>query len=72
LSIGFGRAATIPPLKERVCTAKLEDQGDIVEVRVRYGRPTHEGWESWKDWDGYRFTTERGTLTNRRMYTIAL
>ena len=31
-----------------------------------------ECWEAWKDWDGYRFTTERSTLTNRRMHTFSL
>lgn len=37
-----------------------------VKVRVWYGRATATGWEAWKDWDGYRFETDRASLTNKR------
>lgn len=36
-----------------------------VRVRVWYGRATATGWEAWKDWDGYRFETDRASLTNK-------
>lgn len=39
---------------------------DKVRVRVWYGRATAQGWESWKDWDGYTFETDRAALTNQR------
>ncbi len=39
---------------------------DRVLVRVWYGRATAQGWEAWKDWDGYTFETERARLTKRR------
>lgn len=39
---------------------------DKVKVRVWYGRATATGWEAWKDWDGYRFETDRANLTNKR------
>ena len=35
-------------------------------VRVWYGGATAQGWESWKDWDGYTFETDRAALTNQR------
>jgi len=47
-----------------------QDHGDKVDVRVWYGRATEQGWEAWKDWDGYRFTTDRSKLTNRRMQAL--
>lgn len=39
---------------------------DKVKVRVWYGRATATGWEAWKDWHGYRFETDRASLTNKR------
>ncbi|ASY74388.1 hypothetical protein [Sinorhizobium fredii] len=39
---------------------------DKVRVRVWYGRATAQGWEAWKEWDGYTFETERAALTNQR------
>ncbi|NRQ18919.1 hypothetical protein [Ensifer sesbaniae] len=39
---------------------------DKVRVRVWYGRATAQGWEVWKEWDGYTFETERAALTNQR------
>ncbi len=45
----------------------VEDLGNSkVSVRVWYGRATATGWEAWKDWDGYRFETDRASLTNKR------
>ncbi len=45
----------------------VEDLGNNkVKVRVWYGRATATGWEAWKDWDGYRFETDRARLTNKR------
>ena len=35
-------------------------------VRVWYGKATHRGWESWKDFDGYTFTTDIQSLSNKR------
>ncbi|MBC2774978.1 hypothetical protein H6M51_19135 [Rhizobium sp. AQ_MP] len=45
----------------------VEEIGDDkVRVRVWYGRATATGWEAWKDWDGYRFETDRASLKNER------
>jgi len=43
-----------------------EVAADRVRVRVWYGRATATGWEAWKDWDGYRFETDRANLKNER------
>lgn len=40
--------------------------GNAVTVRVWYGRATAQGWEAWKDWDGYTFQTDRAALSNER------
>lgn len=40
--------------------------GTAVKVRVWYGPATEQGWEAWKDWDGYTFQTDRAALTNER------
>lgn len=29
---------------------------ETVAVRVWYGRATPQGWQPWRDWDGYLFT----------------
>ncbi|RWD28644.1 hypothetical protein [Mesorhizobium sp.] len=39
---------------------------NAVKVRVWYGRATAQGWEAWKDWDGYTFQTNRAALCNER------
>jgi hypothetical protein len=39
---------------------------NAVKVRVLYGRATAQGWEAWKDWDGYTFQTNRAALSNER------
>ncbi|WP_029063638.1 hypothetical protein [Labrenzia sp. DG1229] len=41
-----------------------------VIVRVWYGRATPTGWESWPDWDGYRFEAARDQLTNPRVLQL--
>lgn len=38
---------------------------NAVKVRVWYGRATAQGWEAWKDWDGYTFQTNRAALSNK-------
>ena len=38
----------------------------MVRVRVWYGRPTIDGWESWREWNGSMFTTTRDSLTKTR------
>lgn len=48
----------------------VEGAGDRVTVRVWYGRATIRGWEAWKDWDGYTFTTTRDRLSNRRIMCL--
>ncbi|MCO7728989.1 hypothetical protein NJB93_20730 [Brucella intermedia] len=45
---------------------KREIDPETVEVRVWYGRATPNGWEPWRDWDGYTFQTRRDRLTNPR------
>ncbi|WP_292489656.1 hypothetical protein, partial [Mesorhizobium sp.] len=44
--------------------------GNAVKVRVWYGRATAQGWEAWKDWDGYTFQTDRAALTNERIMPL--
>ncbi|WP_292375665.1 hypothetical protein [Mesorhizobium sp.] len=44
--------------------------GNAVKVRVWYGRATTQGWEAWKDWDGYTFQTDRTALTNDRVMPL--
>lgn len=43
---------------------------ETVEVRVWYGRATPQGWERWRDWDGYVFTTRRDALTKERRMSL--
>jgi hypothetical protein len=43
---------------------------DTIKVRVWYGRATVNGWESWRDWDGYTFATTRDTLKNPRKMAL--
>lgn len=59
---GMGGKFTVSILNE------IDD--NIVECRVWYGRPTRLGWESWTDWDGYTFTTDRAKLSNKRMMAL--
>lgn len=47
-----------------------EISAERVEVRVWYGRPTANGWEPWKDWDGYKFETTRAALRNGRKMSL--
>ncbi|MER9313248.1 hypothetical protein NKI51_28890 [Mesorhizobium australicum] len=42
-----------------------------VKVRVWYGRATAQGWEAWKDWDGYTFQTDRAALTKERTMQLS-
>ena len=44
----------------------VEEMGEKVQVRIWYGRPTPNGWESWSEWDGNRLTVDRSALTNER------
>jgi len=49
----------------------VDEWGDNrVIVRVWYGRATPTGWESWPDWDGYRFEATRDQLTNPRVLEL--
>ncbi|GAB2208940.1 hypothetical protein ROS1_57580 [Roseibium sp. ROS1] len=49
----------------------IDEWGDNrVVVRVWYGRATPIGWESWPDWDGYRFEATRNQLTNPRVLKL--
>ncbi|WP_189557027.1 hypothetical protein [Mesorhizobium sp. M4B.F.Ca.ET.089.01.1.1] len=43
---------------------------ETVKVRVWYGRATAQGWEAWKDWDGYTFQTDRTALTHERVMPL--
>lgn len=43
---------------------------DRVRVRVWYGRPTPNGWERWRDWDGYTFETTRDQLAGKRQMKL--
>lgn len=43
---------------------------ETVEVRVWYGGATPQGWERWRDWDGYVFTTRRDALTKERRMSL--
>lgn len=47
-----------------------EIDAETVEVRVWYGRATPNGWERWRDWDGYVFTTRRDALTKERRLSL--
>jgi hypothetical protein len=47
-----------------------ESAGDRVKVRVWYGRPTPNGWERWRDWDGFTFEAAKIALTNRRRMAL--
>ncbi len=47
-----------------------ESAGDRVKVRVWYGRATPNGWERWRDWDGFTFETAESALTNRRRMAL--
>lgn len=53
-------------------TVSIVDEGgdNLVIVRVWYGRATPTGWESWPDWDGYRFEATRDQLTNPRVLAL--
>lgn len=42
------------------------DHGESVDVVVRYGRATTQGWEAWKEWDGAPLTVEKSALRNGR------
>lgn len=55
---GMGGSFTVSVVEELAA--------DKVRVRVWYERATAQGWEAWKDWDGYTFETERAALTNQR------
>jgi len=56
-----------------VFTVSIEsDHGDTVDVRIWYGKATPHGWEAWHEWDGFRFTTERRRLSNRRLMSVDL
>lgn len=53
-------------------TVEIIDQLDAYRIRVRvwYGRATHNGWERWRDWDGYTFETTRDKLKNKRQLSL--
>ena len=39
---------------------------NAVKVRVWYGCDTAQGWEAWKDLDGYTFQTDHAALSKER------
>ena len=47
-----------------------EFDAETVAVRVWYRRATPQGWEPWRDWDGYVFTTRRDALTRERRMSL--
>ena len=53
-------------------TVSIERQIDPehAEVRIWYGRATERGWESWRDFDGCRFTARLTDLRNPRLLVI--
>lgn len=52
---GMGGAFTVSIIKETT---------DSVLVRVWYGRPSVNGWNSWGEWDGMEIKTTRDQLYN--------
>lgn len=47
------------------------EDGDRVQVRIWYGRATETGWQSWPEFDGHTFWTDRAKLRNPRPLVTA-